>query len=159
PNADPHGLLHTGSRARHHRLPRRSPRLECPLVIEKSYDVVIVGSGAGGGTVAQALAPLVPAGKSVLVLEQGARRGDAEFTGRELEMANRLYRDGGGFLTADGTMTLAFAETYGGSTVVYTGTSLVAPERVIKHWAIPDLPHTDIAQRSRKFADANNVHL
>jgi len=128
-------------------------------VIEKSYDVVIVGSGAGGGTVAQALAPLVAAGKTVVVLEQGPRLGDAEFTGRELEMANRLYRDGGGFLTADGTMTLAFAETYGGSTVVYTGTSLVAPERVIKHWAIPDLAHSDIAQRSRKFADANNVHL
>lgn len=126
---------------------------------EKSFDVVVVGSGAGGGTVAQALAPLVAAGKSVLVLEQGARLGDAEFTGRELEMANRLYRDGGGFLTADGTMTLAFAETYGGSTVVYTGTSLVAPERVIKHWAVPDLPHSDIARRSRTFAEANNVHL
>ena len=126
---------------------------------EKTYDVVIVGSGAGGGTVAQALAPLVVAGKSVLLLEQGARLGDAEFTGRELEMANRLYRDGGGFLTADGTMTLAFAETYGGSTVVYTGTSLVAPERVIRHWGVPDLSHGDIAQRSRKYADENNVHL
>ena len=128
-------------------------------MIEKTYDVVIVGSGAGGGTVAQALAPLVAAGHSVLVLEQGARLGDAEFTGRELEMANRLYRDGGGFLTADGTMTLAFAETYGGSTVVYTGTSLVAPERVIRHWAIPDLTHGDITQRSRRFAEANHVHL
>ena len=127
---------------------------------EKTYDVVIVGSGAGGGTVAQALAPLVAAGHSVLVLEQGARLGDAEFTGRELEMANRLYRDGGGFLTADGTMTLAFAETYGGSTVVYTGTSLVAPERVIRHWAIPDLTHGDITQRSRHFAEASTTsHL
>ena len=51
-------------------------------MIEKSYDVVIIGSGAGGGTVAQALAPLVAAGRSVLVLEQGPRLGDAEFTGR-----------------------------------------------------------------------------
>lgn len=126
---------------------------------EKTYDVVIVGSGAGGGTVAQALVPLVQAGHSVLVLEQGARLGDAEFTGRELEMANRLYRDGGGFLTADGTMTLAFAETYGGSTVVYTGTSLVAPERVITLWGVPDLHHSDIAARSGRFAEANSVHL
>jgi len=128
-------------------------------VTEKSYDVVIVGSGAGGGTVAQALAPLAEAGRSVLVLEQGPRLGDAEFTGRELEMANRLYRDGGGFLTADGTMTLAFAETYGGSTVVYTGTSLVAPERVIRHWNVPGLAHGDLAERSRRYAGANNVHL
>ena len=126
---------------------------------ERSCDVAIVGSGAGGGTVAQALAPLAEAGHSVLVLEQGPRLGDAEFTGRELEMANRLYRDGGGFLTADGTMTLAFAETYGGSTVVYTGTSLVAPERVIRHWDVPGLNHADVAGRSRRYADANNVHL
>ena len=128
-------------------------------MIEKRYDVVIVGSGAGGGTVAQALAPLVSAGHSVLVLEQGARLGDAEFTGRELEMANRLYRDGGGFLTADGTMTLAFAETYGGSTVVYTGTSLIAPARVINHWGVPNVSHADLAERSRRYAEQNNVHL
>jgi len=128
-------------------------------MIEKSVDVLIIGSGAGGGTVAQALAPLVTGGQSVLVLEQGPRLGDAEFTGRELEMANRLYRDGGGFLTADGTMTLAFAETYGGSTVVYTGTSLIAPERVIRAWAVPDLSHDDVATRSRRYADANSVHL
>jgi choline dehydrogenase-like flavoprotein len=133
--------------------------LEYPAVNEKRYDIVIVGSGAGGGTVAQALAPLVATGQSILLLEQGPRLGDAEFTGRELEMANRLYRDGGGFLTAVGTMTLAFAETYGGSTVVYTGTSLVAPERVIKRWAVPDLPHADVAQRARRHAHANNVHL
>ena len=128
-------------------------------MINWSFDVVIIGSGAGGGTVAQALVPLVAAGKSVLVLEQGARLADAEFTGRELEMADALYRDGGGFLTADGTMTLAFAETYGGSTVVYTGTSLVAPERVIRRWSIPGLDHGDIARRSRAYAAENNVHL
>ena len=32
------------------------------------YDVVIVGSGAGGGTLAQRLAPT---GKSILILERG----------------------------------------------------------------------------------------
>ncbi|MEE8147514.1 MAG: NAD(P)-binding protein, partial [Longimicrobiales bacterium] len=71
------------------------------------YDVVIVGSGAGGGTVAQALVPLVQAGASVLVLEKGPRFRDEEFTGVELDMAPALYEDGGGVLTADGTMTLA----------------------------------------------------
>lgn len=128
-------------------------------MIDKTFDVVVVGSGAGGGTVAQALAPLVAAGRSVLVLEQGARLADTEFTGRELDMAATLYRDRGGFLTADGTMTLAFAQTYGGSTVVYTGTSLVAPERVIRHWDIPGLDHSDIARRSQIYAAENNVHL
>ena len=126
---------------------------------ERAYDVVIVGSGAGGGTVAQALAPMVRDGVSVLVLEQGPRLADHEFTGRELDMADALYEDGGGFLTADGTMTLAFGRALGGSTVVYTGTSLVAPERVIRSWAVPGLDHADLARRSASYAGQNHVHL
>lgn len=128
-------------------------------MMEREYDVVVIGSGAGGGTVAQELAPLVASGVRVLVLEQGPRLADAEFTGRELEMADALYEDGGGFLTADGTMTLAFGRAYGGSTVVYTGTSLVAPPRVINRWAVPGIEPADLARRSAKFATQNNVHL
>ena len=126
---------------------------------ERTYDIVIVGSGAGGGTVALALAPLVKGGARVLVLEQGPRLADHEFTGREVEMADALYEDGGGFLTADGTMTLAFGRALGGSTVVYTGTSLVAPERVIRHWSVPGLDHADLARRCATYAAQNDVHL
>ncbi len=126
---------------------------------DRSYDIVIIGSGAGGGTVAQELAPLVRDGVSILVLEQGARFADDEFTGRELEMAEALYVQGGAFLTQQGTMTLAFAAAYGGSTVVYTGTSLTAPERIIRDWDVPGLAHADVARRSAKFAEQNNVHL
>lgn len=125
---------------------------------ERFYDVVIVGSGAGGGTVAAELAPLVRDGRRVLVLEKGPRFHVEEFTGRELEMADALYEDGGGFLTADGTMTLAFAHAYGGSTLVYTGTSLIAPERVIRDWDVPGLDHADVELRSRKYIAQNHVH-
>jgi len=128
-------------------------------VVERFYDVVIVGSGAGGGTVAQALAPLVRDGHRVLVLEQGPRFDDDEFTGRELDMAGALYADGGGFLTAQGTMTLAFAHAYGGSTLVYTGTSLTAPEHVIRGWGVPGLDHADLLRRSQRYLTENNVHL
>lgn len=126
---------------------------------QRSYNVVIVGSGAGGGTVAQALAPLAEAGRRILVLERGPRFLDSDFTGRELEMAPELYADGGGFLTADGTMTLAFGRGYGGSTIVYTGTSLIAPERVIRGWDVPGLVHADVERRSRRYMNENNVHL
>ena len=128
-------------------------------MIEKRYDVVVVGSGAGGGTVAERLAPLCRDGRSVLVLEQGPKLERHEYTGREIEMAGALYQDSGGFLTADGTMTLAFGRAYGGSTVVYTGTSLVAPERVIRGWDVPGLDHADVAARSERFKEANGVHL
>lgn len=128
-------------------------------MIEKTYDVVIIGSGAGGGTVAQELAPLVREGRKVLVLEQGPRISNEECTGRELDMAPALYQDDGGFLTADGTMTLAFGRVYGGSTFVYTGTSMQPPERVIRQWNVPGLEHSDLDVRALRFAQQNNVHF
>lgn len=122
-------------------------------------DVVVIGSGAGGGTVAQRLVPLVEAGQRVLVVEQGPRFRDEEFTGDEVTMAPALYADAGGFLTAQGTMTLAFGRAYGGSTVVYTGTSLPPPERVIRAWEVPGLEHGDLVARTARYVGENNVHL
>jgi choline dehydrogenase-like flavoprotein len=128
-------------------------------MIERDYDVVIIGSGAGGGTVAQSLGKLAADGRRVLVVEQGARLRDDEFSGNELDMSDALYEDGGGFLTADGTMTLAFGRIYGGSTVVYTGTSLIAPRRVVDRWNVPELEHADLERRSRRYMAENHVHF
>lgn len=128
-------------------------------VHRRRYDIAIVGSGAGGGTVAAELAPLIEDGRSVVVLEQGARLRDEEFTGREIEMAASLYEDGGAFLTADGTMTLAFGRAYGGSTVVYTGVSLLPPARVFTSWNVPGLSYADVAERAAKYVGQNNVNL
>ncbi len=124
-----------------------------------SYDIAIVGSGAGGGGVAQQLAPLCRQGARIVVLEKGPKLRDHEFTGQELEMAEALYEEGGGFLTAEKTMTLAMGSAYGGSTVVYTGTSLLPPERVIRQWNVPGLTAQEIAQRAQRFIVENNVHL
>jgi choline dehydrogenase-like flavoprotein len=128
-------------------------------MIERTCDVAIIGSGAGGGTAAAELAPLAAAGRSVVMLEQGARLDRAEFTGQEVDMADALYEDSGGYLTAQGTMTLAFGRTYGGSTAVYTGTSLTVPERVIAGWGVPDLDWGDVVRRSENYVAQNNVHL
>ena len=124
-----------------------------------SYDIVIIGSGAGGGTVAQELSSLCRDGARIAVLEKGPKLRDEEFTGREVEMATALYEDGGGFLTAEQTMTLAFGSAYGGSTVVYTGTSLLPPQRVLERWNVPGLSFADVEQRARKYVAENNVHL
>jgi long-chain-alcohol oxidase len=125
----------------------------------RSYDVLIVGSGAGGGTVAQELSPLCRDGVRIAVLEKGPKLRDEEFTGRELEMAQALYENNGGFLTAERTMILAFGCAYGGSTAVYTGTSLLPPQRILERWNVPQLTFADVEQRARKFATENNVHL
>ena len=125
---------------------------------ELAFDVVIVGSGAGGGTVARELSPLVKQGLRVAVLEWGPKLRDDEFTGQEVEMAKKLYFDAGGFLTRDKTMTLAFGQGYGGSTVVYTGTSLTIPKTTLDRWNVAGLEHDDIIRRSKKYLAENNVH-
>jgi len=125
----------------------------------RNYDVVIVGSGAGGGTVAQELSPLSHEGMRIAVLEKGPKLREEDYTGRELEMAAALYEQGGGFLTAERSLTLAFGSAYGGSTAVYTGTSLLPPERVLHQWNVPGLEFADVEPRARKFMAENNVHL
>ena len=126
---------------------------------EVAADIVIVGSGAGGGTVAEELAPLCADGIRIVLFEQGPRLRDEEFTGREVEMARRLYADSGGMLTRNGCMTLASGCAYGGSTVVYTGTSLTVPETVIRRWNVPGLDWHDVRNRSEKYALENGVQL
>ena len=46
-------------------------------------------------------------------------------------MASKLYFDSGGTFTRDRSLTLAYGRAYGGSTVVYTGTSLTVPEHCL----------------------------
>jgi choline dehydrogenase-like flavoprotein len=128
-------------------------------MLDRDADIVIIGSGAGGGTAANALAPLCREGARSVILEEGPKFRAEEFTGREVEMAKRLYVDEGGFLTEDRAMSIAFGRAYGGSTVVYTGTSLTITEPTLARWAVPGLTHADILERSRKYLAQNHVHL
>ena len=128
-------------------------------MITREVDVAIVGSGAGGGTVAHALRDLVASGLSIAVFEQGARLAQAEFTGRELEMSGALFEEGGAMLTADGSMSLAMGRTYGGSTVTYTGTSLLPVARAVERWDVPGVTHGDLVQRAQTYARQNSVHF
>ena len=73
-------------------------------------------------------------------------------------MAGKLYFDSGGTFTKDRVMTLAYGRAYGGSTVVYTGTSLTMPEEVVERWNVPGLEFEDLHRRSLKYIEENNVH-
>jgi len=101
--------------------------------LELSCDVVVIGSGAGGGVVA---AELAEAGLDVLVLEEGGHHTTDEFTADSTAMVRMLYRDGG-LEFARGRPPVQFAEgrCVGGSTVVNGGMSWRTPERVLDRWA------------------------
>jgi len=123
------------------------------------FDVVIIGSGAGGGTVAKELAPLVRDGCRIALLEWGGRFRGEDNTRDELGMADKYYFDGGGFQTRGMDLTLAFAKALGGSTTVYTGTSIKAPREVLEAWAVPGVTAEDLEPRFQKYILENNVHL
>jgi hypothetical protein len=88
-------------------------------------DVVIVGSGAGGATMA---AELAEAGVDVVVIEEGGYHPTESFTADSMRALRTLYRDGGGGM-AVGRPSVVFAEgrCVGGSTVVNGGNVLADP--------------------------------
>ena len=94
---------------------------------------VIVGSGAGGATVA---AELAEAGVDVIVLEEGGYHPTESFTAATGRALRTLYRDGGGGM-AIGHPSVLYAEgrCVGGSTVVNGGMSWRTPARVLRRWA------------------------
>jgi choline dehydrogenase-like flavoprotein len=95
-------------------------------------DVVIVGSGAGGATMAVELAE---AGVDVIVIEEGGYHRTESFTAESVRALRTLYRDAGGM--AIGRPTVAFAEgrCVGGSTVVNGGMSWRTPASVLERWS------------------------
>ena len=94
---------------------------------------VVVGSGAGGATVA---AELAEAGVDVIVLEEGGYHPTESFTAGTGRALRTLYRDGGGGM-AIGRPSVLYAEgrCVGGSTVVNGGMSWRTPARVLRRWA------------------------
>jgi choline dehydrogenase-like flavoprotein len=95
-------------------------------------DVVVVGSGAGGATVA---AELAEGGLDVIVLEEGRYHGTGDFTANASAMIRALYRDGGATM-ALGAPPVLYQEgrAVGGSTVINGGMSWRTPERILDRW-------------------------
>lgn len=96
-------------------------------------DVCIVGTGAGGAPVAQALAE---AGARVVLLEEGAQIAPERLTGRPRDMVPQLYRDGGQLTTIGRPpIPLPLGKAVGGTTLVNSGTCFRTPDDVATAWA------------------------
>jgi long-chain-alcohol oxidase len=94
-------------------------------------DVVICGSGAGGGVAAGVLAA---AGLSVIVLERGENLGPGEFTQVEGDMLSAGYLDGGLLMTQSGSLPVLAGSCLGGGTVVNWTTSLPLRDATRREW-------------------------
>ena len=98
------------------------------------FDVVVVGSGAGGGVVAGELAER---GRRVLLLELGPHKTAADFTRWEAKAAHDLWWpirfaliDGG----AGGAVGLIAGRCVGGSTTINTKVALRAHAKDLAKW-------------------------
>jgi len=94
-------------------------------------DVVILGSGAGGGVAAGVLAQ---AGRDVVVLERGPNPDPQCMTQIEGDMLRSLYLDGGLVMTRTGSMPILAGSCLGGGTVINYTTSFRLPDQVREEW-------------------------
>ena len=113
-------------------VPRRLEPLQPDRDEALTCDVVVVGSGAGGGVVA---AELARAGADVVVLEKGGYAAEADFHHREWESGRDLYLYGLTLATTDLGCRIIAGSTLGGGPVVNYTTSFKTPGYVLAEWA------------------------
>ncbi len=98
---------------------------------DMEFDVVIVGSGAGGGVTAEILAN---AGLDVALVEEGPLASSSEFRMREREAYPRLYQESAGRQTRDKAITILQGRCVGGSTTVNWTSSIRTPASTLRQW-------------------------
>lgn len=130
-------------------------------------DVVVVGSGAGGATVARRLAA---EGLAVIVLEEGPARDRADFAGDPLDRMMSHYRDGG-VTAALGAPTIPvwMGVGVGGTTTINSGTCLTPGDEVFQRWVMDDglsefgrdalAPFFDRAAQTLQVAPGGDAYL
>src|SRR3954469_25259053 len=116
--------------------PPQTPKAFTPLTPEAGAtleaDAVVVGSGAGGATVAGTLAKQ---GLKVLIVEQGGYYNEADFAQLELKAYQEMYWRGGPTPTGDMNVTILAGATLGGGTVINWTNSLKTKPWVREQWA------------------------
>ena len=98
-------------------------------------EVAVIGSGAGGATVAKELAER---GRDVVLLEEGDFVESRRFNRRPLEMAALLYRDLGMTMALGrgAGIPVPLGKSVGGTTTINSGTCFRVPEHVLQQWAL-----------------------
>jgi len=95
-------------------------------------DVIIVGTGAGGGTAAEILSD---AGLSVVLVEEGPLATSSDFHMREAEAYSQLYQESSARKTKDRAINILQGRCVGGGTTVNWTSSFRTPPSTLEHWA------------------------
>ncbi|MET3131531.1 choline dehydrogenase-like flavoprotein [Oxalobacteraceae bacterium GrIS 1.11] len=95
-------------------------------------DVVVIGSGAGGGVTAEILSQ---AGLTVLIVEEGALKSSRDFKMREADAYPALYQESAARKTRDKAINILQGRTVGGSTTVNWTSSFRTPPGTLNFWA------------------------
>jgi choline dehydrogenase-like flavoprotein len=104
-------------------------RIDQDLTIEA--DVIVVGSGAGGGVTAELL---TMAGLKVLIVEEGMLKSSKDFKMREADAYPALYQESGARKTRDKGINILQGRTVGGTTTVNWTSSFRTPPDTLAYW-------------------------
>ena len=94
-------------------------------------DVVIVGTGAGGGVTAEILSQ---AGIRTILVEEGPYRDSSHFKMKETDAYPDLYQESAARKTRDKSISIYQGRCVGGSTTVNWTTSFRTPETTLNYW-------------------------
>ncbi|TGM23597.1 GMC family oxidoreductase, partial [Leptospira selangorensis] len=96
-----------------------------------TVDVVVIGSGCGGSTMAYELSKK---GIKVALLEQGGNYHTGTFDNNELNMAGKVSAERNFHTTSDGGINLVYGNNLGGASVHYWADSYRTPEDRLLLW-------------------------
>lgn len=142
-------------------LPRYRERVhlaeELDATTELQAEVVVVGTGAGGATVAKELAER---GVAVALIEEGAYFGRQDFAAPPLERVRKLWRRAGmTFALGQPPISVPLGRGVGGTTTINSGTCLPAPDGVLRGWWQAGFPDEFLPQHFRRYYERVSAEL
>lgn len=120
-------------------------------------DVVVIGTGAGGGPVAASLAEQ---GHGVIMVEEGRYQRRPQFSGPPEQRIMRFWRDGGiNMVIGNAAIMVPVGRMVGGTTAINSGTCFRTPDAVLAEWRAAGFPEDFEPDRFGKWLDQAESEL